>query len=189
MYQAKRAGLNTYRIAGPLNSGPAQQRVQLEADLRHAITEASPELYVAFQPMVDRDLQPVAAEALLRWEHPRRGTNAARRLPRHRRLGRPDAGAGRADPAPFADRRGRRAAAGHRLPVTVNVGAQLGTAQLEQLLISLLGQTRTPGNMLCLEVTESVLVDGDSPELAELCRLRELGVRIALDDFGTGTRR
>jgi diguanylate cyclase (GGDEF)-like protein len=187
MYQAKRAGRNTYRIAGPLNSRPAQQRVELEADLRHAVTEASPELYVAFQPMVDRNLQPVAAEALLRWEHPRRGTM----LP--------------ADFLDIADSAGlmrelgalilRRsvtaaaswAAAGHPLPVTVNVGArQLGTGQLEQLLISLLGQTRTPGNMLCLEVTESVLVDGDSPELAELCRLRELGVRIALDDFGTG---
>src|SRR6185312_8737719 len=71
--------------------------------------------------------------------------------------------------------------------VTVNVGArQLGTGELEQLLISLLGQHPISGEMLCLEVTESVLVDGDSPELAELCRLRELGIRIALDDFGTG---
>jgi diguanylate cyclase (GGDEF)-like protein len=187
MYQAKRAGRNTYRIAGPLNSRPAQQRVKLEADLRHALSEAHPELYVAFQPVVDRNLQPVAAEALLRWEHPRRGTM----LP--------------ADFLDIADSTGlmqelgalilRRsitaaagwAAAGHRLPVTVNVGArQLGTGQLEQLLVSLLAQTGMPGDMLCLEVTESVLVDGDSPELAELCRLREAGIRIALDDFGTG---
>ncbi len=187
MYQAKRAGRNTYRIAGPLNSRPAQQRVELEADLRHAVTESSPQLYVAFQPVVDRNLQPVAAEALLRWEHPRRGfllpadfLDIADSAGLMRELGALILRRSVAAAAAWA-------AAGHPMPVTVNVGArQLGAGQLEQLLVSLLGQTRTPGEMLCLEVTESVLVDGDSPELAELCRLRELGIRIALDDFGTG---
>jgi EAL domain-containing protein (putative c-di-GMP-specific phosphodiesterase class I) len=71
--------------------------------------------------------------------------------------------------------------------VTVNVGSrQLGEGRLASLISDLLEQTGTPPGQLCLEVTESVLVDADSPELAELWRLRELGLEIALDDFGTG---
>lgn len=187
MYQAKLAGGNTYRLAGPLDSARAQQRVELEADLRRAIAENSPDLYIAFQPMVNRDLVPVAAEALLRWEHPRRGVLL------------PDQFLDIADAAGLMGELGalilsravRHAAewsaAGRPLPVTVNVAArQLGSGSLEQLVVSLLAETRMRPNLLCLEVTESVLVDGDSPELAELIRLRELGVRIALDDFGTG---
>lgn len=187
MYRAKRAGRNRYQVAGPLNSGPARQRVELEASLRRAVNESSPELDMAFQPIVDRNLTPVAAEALLRWRHPTRGPL----LP--------------AEFLPIAESAGlmtdlgklimRRsvtaaaswAAAGHPLLVSVNVGGrQLGSGQLEQLLIPLLAETGTPPELLCLEVTESVLVDADSPELAELVRLRELGLRIALDDFGTG---
>jgi len=187
MYQAKRAGRNTYRIAGPLDSGRARDRVRLEADLRNAISEQSPDLYVAFQPVVDRDLQPVAAEALLRWRHPHRGVllpsdflEIADSAGLMRELGALILRRSVAAAAGWA-------AAGNPLAVTVNVGArQLGTGQLEQLLVELLAETGTPAGMICLEVTESVLVDGGSPELAELARLRELGVRIALDDFGTG---
>ncbi|HTZ44408.1 MAG TPA: EAL domain-containing protein [Jatrophihabitans sp.] len=187
MYRAKRAGRNAYRIAGPLNSGPARERVALEADLRHAVAEASPQLCVAFQPVVDRGLRPVAAEALLRWAHPQRGTMLPSEF-----LDIADSAGLMSELGALILRRSMTAAAdwaaaGHRLPVTVNVGArQLGSGQLERLLIELLDETGMPGEMLCLEVTESVLVDGDSAELAELVRLRELGIRIALDDFGTG---
>jgi EAL domain-containing protein (putative c-di-GMP-specific phosphodiesterase class I) len=73
------------------------------------------------------------------------------------------------------------------LMVTVNVGGhQLGSGFLENLIIRQLDETGTRPEQLCIEVTESVLVDADSPELAELWRLRELGLDVALDDFGTG---
>jgi diguanylate cyclase (GGDEF)-like protein/PAS domain S-box-containing protein len=187
MYQAKRAGRNTYRIAGPLNSRPAQQRVELEADLRRAISESSPELYLAFQPVVNARLIPVAAEALLRWQHPARGTMLPSEF-----LDIADAVGLMGELGALIVRRTVQAAAGwaaagHPLPVSVNVGArQLGRGQVEQQVVSLLEETRMAPEMLYLEVTESVLVDGDSPELAELIRLRELGIRLALDDFGTG---
>jgi diguanylate cyclase (GGDEF)-like protein/PAS domain S-box-containing protein len=187
MYRAKRGGRNRYEVAGPLNIGPAQQRVELEASLRRAVTESSPELDMAFQPIVDRNLVPVAAEALLRWRHPTRGQLLPAEF-----LGIADSAGLMADLGKLIMRRSVTAAAawaaaGHPLPVSVNVGGrQLGSGQLEQLLIPLLAETGTPPALLCLEVTESVLVDADSPELAELVRLRELGLRIALDDFGTG---
>lgn len=187
MYRAKRGGRNRYEVAGPLNTGPAQQRVELEASLRRAITESSPELDMAFQPIVDRNLVPVAAEALLRWQHPTRGPLLPAEF-----LGIAESAGLMAELGELIMRRSVLAAAdwaaiGHPLQVSVNVGVrQLGNGQLEQLLIPLLNETGTPPEMLCLEVTESVLVDADSPELAELVRLRELGLHIALDDFGTG---
>ncbi|MGI8668111.1 MAG: putative bifunctional diguanylate cyclase/phosphodiesterase, partial [Jatrophihabitans sp.] len=187
MYRAKRAGRDRFEVAGPLNSGPAQQRVELEASLRRAVSESSPELDMAFQPIVDRDLVPVAAEALLRWRHPTRGPLLpAEFLPIAESAGL------MSDLGTLIMRRSVTAAAawaaaGHPLLVSVNVGSrQLGNGRLEQLLIPLLERTGTPPELLCLEVTESVLVDADSPELAELVRLRELGLQIALDDFGTG---
>ena len=187
MYRAKRGGRNRYEVAGPLDTGPARQRVELEAGLRRAVTESSPELDLAFQPIVDRELTPVAAEALLRWRHPSQG------------LLLPAEFLAIADSAGLMSELGTLiiqrsvtaaaawAAAGHPLQVSVNVGGrQLGNGKLEQMLIPLLEQTNIPPELLCLEVTESVLVDADSPELAELVRLRELGLQIALDDFGTG---
>ncbi len=187
MYRAKRAGRNRYEVAGPLNSGPAQQRVELEASLRRAVTESSLELDMAFQPIVDRNLTPVAAEALLRWRHPTRGPLLPAEF-----LGIAESAGLMTDLGKLIMRRSVTAAAGwaaagHPLLVSVNVGGrQLGNGQLEQLLIPLLEETGIPPSLLCLEVTESVLVDADSPELAELVRLRELGLQIALDDFGTG---
>jgi EAL domain-containing protein (putative c-di-GMP-specific phosphodiesterase class I) len=187
MYRAKRGGRNRYEVAGPLDTGPARQRVELEAALRRAVTESSPELDLAFQPIVDRELTPVAAEALLRWRHPSRGLLLPAEF-----LAIADSAGLMIDLGNLIMHRSVTAAAawaaaGHPLQVSVNVGGrQLGNGQLEQLLIPLLEQTRTPPELLCLEVTESVLVDADSPELAELVRLRELGLQIALDDFGTG---
>jgi EAL domain-containing protein (putative c-di-GMP-specific phosphodiesterase class I) len=187
MYRAKRGGRNRYQVAGPLDSGPARQRVELEAALRRAVTESSPELDLAFQPIVDRDLTPVAAEALLRWRHPSQGLLLPAEF-----LAIADSAGLMTDLGNLIMQRSVTAAAawaaaGHPLQVSVNVGGrQLGNGELEQLLIPLLEQTRTPPELLCLEVTESVLVDADSPELAELVRLRELGLQIALDDFGTG---
>jgi diguanylate cyclase (GGDEF)-like protein/PAS domain S-box-containing protein len=187
MYAAKRGGRDRWEAAGPLNTGPAQERVELEAGLRRAVREFPDELQVVFQPIVEHDRRPVAAEALLRWRHPTRGS-----LPPSQFLNIAEDANLMAELGELIIRKSLSAAGdwtvlGEPLLVTVNVGGrQLGTGGLEQLIIRLLDETGTKPDQLCLEVTESVLVDADSPELAELFRLRELGVEIALDDFGTG---
>ena len=127
MYRAKRAGRNRYEVAGPLNTGPAQQRVELEASLRRAVAESSSELDMAFQPIVDRDLVPVAAEALLRWCHPTRGPLLPAEF-----LAIADSAGLMTDLGQLIMRRSVTAAAswaaaGHPLQVSVNVGGrQLG---------------------------------------------------------------
>ena len=187
MYAAKQSGRDRWEAAGPLNTGPAQRRVHLEADLRRAINGASDDLLLVFQPIVKEDRRPVAAEALLRWNHPSRGPllpsqflHIAEDAGLMTQLGELIIGRSLAAAAAWNS-------SGEPLLVTVNVGGhQLGSGHLEPLIVRLLDETGTRPEQLCLEVTESVLVDADSPELAELWRLRELGLDIALDDFGTG---
>jgi EAL domain-containing protein (putative c-di-GMP-specific phosphodiesterase class I) len=187
MYTAKRSGRDRWEAAGPLNTGPAQRRVHLEAELRRAVRGASDDLQLVFQPIVERDRRPVAAEALLRWNHPSRGPMLPSQF-----LDIAEAAGLMTQLGELILRRSLTAAAewaeaGEPLLVTVNVGGhQLGTGRLEAVIVRLLDETGTRPDQLCLEVTESALVDADSPELAELWRLRQLGLDIALDDFGTG---
>jgi EAL domain-containing protein (putative c-di-GMP-specific phosphodiesterase class I) len=186
MYRAKRAGGNRLAIAGLLNTGPAQRRVEVESDLRRAVRSGT-QLQMVFQPIVGADRVPVAAEALLRWDHPVRG------------LLRPSQFLDIAEAAGLMSELSELIVcesiaavaqwrkAGCDLMVSVNAGRrELGIGRLTGLVVDALADTGTPPGQVCIEVTESVLVDAGSPELAELWKLRELGLEIALDDFGTG---
>ncbi len=191
MYAAKRGGGNRYVIAGPLNTGPAQRRVEVESELRRALADHAAgedsQLQMAFQPIVTADRVPIGAEALLRWEHPSRG-----RLLPSEFLDIAEAAGLMSQLSELIVRQSIRAAAtwaaaGRPLLVTVNAGRrELGSGRLTSLVTESLVETGTRPEQLCIEVTESVLVDAGSPELAELWRLRDMGVEIALDDFGTG---
>jgi diguanylate cyclase (GGDEF)-like protein len=187
MYAAKRAGKNRYSAAGPLNTGPAQRRVEVEAQLRRAVHGTSGQMHMVFQPIVAADGVPVAAESLLRWEHPTRGTLRPSQF-----LDIAEAAGLMAELSELIVRQSIAAvsdwtAAGHPLMVTVNADRrELGNGRLPDLIIRALEDSGLPPHQVCLEVTESVLVDADSPELAQLFRLRDIGLEIALDDFGTG---
>jgi diguanylate cyclase (GGDEF)-like protein/PAS domain S-box-containing protein len=187
MYSAKRAGGNRYVIAGPLNTGPAQRRVEVEAELRRAVSGAGLQLQMVFQPIVDADRVPIAAEALLRWQHPTRGVLLPSQF-----LDIAEATGLMSDLSELIIRQAIGAVAtwteaGQPLMVTVNAGRrELGSGRFARLITAALDETGTRPEQVCLEVTESVLVDAGSPELAELWRLRDLGLEIALDDFGTG---
>ncbi|UQX90343.1 EAL domain-containing protein [Jatrophihabitans telluris] len=187
MYSAKRGGGNRYVVAGPLNTGPAQRRVEVEAELRRALRAGTAELRMAFQPIVESDRVPVAAEALLRWHHPSRGTLLPSEF-----LDIAE-GAGLMDELSESIVRQSLSAVaswnatGRRLMVAVNAGRrELGTGRLFNLISETIAEFAVSPQQVCLEVTESVLVDAGSPELAELWRLRDLGLEVALDDFGTG---
>lgn len=187
MYTAKRGGGNRYVIAGPLNTGPAQRRVKVESELRRAVAGSESQLQMAFQPIVDSNRIPVAAEALLRWEHPTRGTLRPSQF-----LDVAEAAGLMSELSELIVRQSIGAVAswrqvGQPLMVTVNAGRrELGSGRFYRLIADALADTGTRPEQVCLEVTESVLVDAGSPELAELWRLRDLGLEIALDDFGTG---
>jgi EAL domain-containing protein (putative c-di-GMP-specific phosphodiesterase class I) len=71
--------------------------------------------------------------------------------------------------------------------VCVNVSArQLATPGFDHTVAASLERAEVPSERLCLEITESVLMEDALSTAATLGRLRELGIRIAIDDFGTG---
>jgi diguanylate cyclase (GGDEF)-like protein/PAS domain S-box-containing protein len=188
MYRAKASGRGNVELFDRTMRDEAVARLQLERDLRLAVDRG--ELVLEYQPIVGtHDLQPVALEALIRWNHPRRG-----RLP-------PDAF------IPLAEETGSIHQIGNwviatacaqladwqasgpsepLLQVTVNVSpVQLAADGFVERVAKLLERSAIAPGSLCLEITEAVLLAGEVPA-AVLSALRALGIRILLDDFGTG---
>jgi EAL domain-containing protein (putative c-di-GMP-specific phosphodiesterase class I) len=69
----------------------------------------------------------------------------------------------------------------------VNVSVrQFDRTDLPSVVAAVLAETGMPADQLCLEMTESVLMTDTEENLAQLIRLKALGVQLAIDDFGTG---
>jgi diguanylate cyclase len=163
-----------------------REQAELAQDLRHAIE--GKQLQLVYQPKIDaRSLQVTAAEALLRWRHPRRGNIS---------------------PAvfiPLAERQGlisqlgrwvieeacRQAAVwrekGLRMRIAVNIsGHQLRQDDLVDHLEAALRRHRVPAGRLTCEITESVAMEDTTTTRAAFERLRRAGLHVSIDDFGTG---
>ena len=162
-------------------------RPALLAELRHAL-DCQDELVLVLQPVVDlRTGEPTSAEALVRWQHPRRGllppAQFVRVVENSDLLG--------AFTEYVIDRAlaaaARWARRGPAVPVAVNLSARsLLDPRLPDAVGRLLRKHRVPGRRLVLEITETV-VTSELPGIDEaLTSLRALGVRLSVDDFGTG---
>jgi predicted signal transduction protein with EAL and GGDEF domain len=189
MYRAKEGGRGRFEMFDLAMRTRAVTRLQTESDLWRAI--ARDELLVHYQPKVDlRDGSVIGIEALVRWNHPEHGI-----LPP-------------AEFIPVAEETGLivpigawvleeacrkaqewRAARPHlaELNLSVNVSArQLLQPNLVDTVGQILERTATPPHLLCLEITEGVLMRDVDTTIAALEGLKALGVTIAVDDFGTG---
>ncbi|HET8614668.1 MAG TPA: EAL domain-containing protein [Actinomycetales bacterium] len=164
----------------------ATYQLDVERDLRRAL--AMGELVVHYQPLVAVDgRRLVGAEALLRWEHPERGTvpplefiPVAEQSGQIIEIGSFVLERACSDAASWA-------ATGHPLRVSVNVAvAQLHGREFAREVADVLSRTGLPAHLLCLEITESSLMRADQRRTAGLAALRDLGVHLAIDDFGTG---
>lgn len=179
MYQAKRAGRDTYALAAP---GQADEGGLQAEEIERALDKNELELF--YQPKLELGTGRVTGvEALLRWHHPRRGDLApSDLLPLLEGTGRM---------VPVGDwvlRRACRQArpwtqgAGFRLSVNV-APEQFDQEGLAAAVADVLAETGFPPGALELEVTEDVLLRDVGRSRAVLAQLRSLGVRIALDDF------
>ncbi|WP_213771950.1 EAL domain-containing protein [Bradyrhizobium sp. dw_78] len=183
MYAAKAEGRRTYRFFEPAMEARIKERLQLETDLRHAISAG--QLEVHYQPLVCLRTNAITGcEALLRWRHPTRGFVSP------------------AEFIPIAEERGliteigewvlktacAEAATWPRgIKVAVNVSpVQFRSSTLCLHVISALAASGLDPHRLELEITEAVLISDDDIALEILHQLRSTGVQIALDDFGTG---
>jgi len=189
MRAAKTDGGASYRIYEPAMRTAVMDRLELRADLNRALERG--ELVVHYQPVVDLANGTIeGVEALVRWQHPQRGTiPPARFIPLAEDSG--VIGEIGAWVLREACRQLRAWSAadpklgGLRLSVNLSP-LQLAEADLARTVARIIGETGIDPGKVILELTESALVEHTGASLATLNALKALGVRLAVDDFGTG---
>lgn len=185
--RAKRQGRNAWQWYSSPRVCRSTNNVSLRHDLHTALKQDQFEIY--YQPMVDALTGRMrGAEALVRWHHPEKGTVSP------------------GDFIPLAEKTGQIVPLGlwileqactemafynqnraHALRVAVNISSlQFIRDGFFQEVQRILQKTGLPPQLLELEITESVLLDGTAPVIKLMHNLQSLGVRVALDDFGTG---
>jgi diguanylate cyclase (GGDEF)-like protein/PAS domain S-box-containing protein len=189
MYMAKESGKGQYRIFEPEMHALALARLELKSDLQRAL-EAG-EFTLRYQPIMDLVRGDMAGmEALVRWEHPERGTVPPLEF------------------VPLLEDTGLIVQVGHQvlrdacnwaaqmqkacpreppLSMAVNVSvSQLQRPEFIKEVADVLEETEIEPSSLTLELTESVMMQDMELSLLRLNALRALGVKLAIDDFGTG---
>ena len=186
MYRAKWDGKHRYVVFEDDMQHAVQHRMELEMDLRDALQRD--EFILAYQPTVNlSDMRPTGVEALIRWNHPARGTVQ------------PD------DFIPLLEETGliievgrwvlQEACAqgakwredGYEIRIAVNIsGRQLDTDQLIADIEAALADSGLDPQALTIEITETTLMRNAEETARRLAQIKALGVRIAIDDFGTG---
>jgi diguanylate cyclase (GGDEF)-like protein len=191
MVRAKVDPARRHFVFEPSMSDQTLERVDLENDLRHALTRE--ELRLHYQPLVDlRTGDVVGFEALVRWQHPTRGLvpplafiPLAEETGLIVALGRWVLDAACRQAAAWAAAAPRLD--GRRTFVSVNLSArQFTQSDLIEDVGRTLARTGLDPDALELEITESVLMDHSEAGIRTLSEIRNLGVRLVLDDFGTG---
>lgn len=187
MFQAKTAGRNTLRFFDAQMQTEVSNHAALEADLREAVMQQQFLLY--YQPQVVGDGRITGAEALLRWQHPKRGLVSP------------------AEFIPLAEESGLILPIGQwvletacaqlalwaqqpelaQLTMAVNVSArQFRQSDFVDSVLGTLARTQANPQRLKLELTESMLVDNVEAVITKMGELKARGVSFSLDDFGTG---
>jgi EAL domain-containing protein (putative c-di-GMP-specific phosphodiesterase class I) len=187
MYHAKQNGRARWMIFDQAMQQAALRRLQVEAELRAALSAA--QLFLCYQPIVSpRDGIIRGFEALVRWRHPERGLVAPNEF------------------IPIAEEAGLIGPIGewvlqtacHQLRVwqqqcaqpltmSVNVSAiQFTDGDVVDQVRRVLAETGIVPGSLKLELTESAVMSDPEHALAMFQQLKALGVGISLDDFGTG---
>ena len=189
LYAAKGSGKSTFREFERTMRVTAIERLELGQDLRQALHQN--QFFCHYQPIVDLVTgRIVALEALLRWDHPHRGLvgpNSFIELAEESgMIG--EIGMAVLQMAAWQAANWRaegKVPAGLELHVNLS-GRQLEDPYLVEKVKRVLASTGFPGNLLVLEITESVAVETGAAHLELLEQLRALGIRFAIDDFGTG---
>ncbi len=184
--QAKSSGRNTVAEFDEFLRTQAADRLDLKKALHHAIAERAFELH--YQPVFDLQMHVLTGvEALIRWHHPTRGLIS------------PD------EFIPLAEDTGViipigawvleeacdqtvawQRDHGIELDIAINISArQLADVSFPATVVSVLSSTGIDPSRVCLEITETALIDQPALAIHNLGKLRALGIEIALDDFGT----
>lgn len=187
---AKSSGGNKVATFSPEMSRTDMIRNDIELHLQGMIDGDSGELVLHYLPEFDmRSGEILGTEALIRWQHPTLGLlmpdsfipvvesiNLGAKLGRH---------VMRSACAQFGLWRSR--GVGHGAVLRINVSpVQLVTDGIVDNVAATLDEFGLEPNTVCLEITESVVVQDIDATRKTLFRLKDIGVKIAIDDFGTG---
>ena len=188
MHQAKRFGGDRIEPFRPAFRSVGTDRLQLESDLHRAIERR--EFTLAYQPIIRLEDRSVAGfEALLRWEHPRRGN-----IPPSDFIPVAESCGLIVQLGLFAMQRAAEDLASWQkqigdapLSVSVNLSSrQLIRRDLVNDVRSAIARANLTPRCFRLELTESLLMDNPEQSVHVLSRLRKLGIGLSIDDFGTG---
>ena len=186
MYRAKDHGRNRHCFYAAELNKLSQERLALEAALKHAVERN--EIEVFYQPKIDfGDGRVSGLEALIRWRHPARG------------LLMPDKFIGIAEETGLiipigywtlkrvCERARQWQEHGIHLPIAVNLSAsQFHEPELVRELAAIVRATGVSPSTIELEITESMVMRDPERAVAIMQQLRAMGVRLSIDDFGTG---
>ena len=187
MYRAKASGRDTYRFFSAEMNLQARRALTLERELRQAL--AGEQFLVYYQPQLDlRTDEMVGVEALIRWNHPRRG------------LIRPGEFIGLAEEigliAPITAWVLRTACRQHRIwrdksfggmQMSVNLSpVQFRERGVELMIERVLRECGLHPSALDIELTENAVIENSQTAAQSLRYLHQLGVTLSIDDFGTG---
>jgi diguanylate cyclase (GGDEF)-like protein len=187
MYYAKQNGRNMQRFFDAATMGLSRERLTIAAELRHAVNRSEFQLH--YQPKVDvRSGEIRSLEALLRWQHPKRGLL----MPEEFITIAEDSGLMQ----PIGEWVVREACRQARqwqaqglaaVRVAVNISAmQFRHAEFLRIVSDALDSNSLDPPSLEIELTEASLMGHAEKSIEMLRRLSELGVVVSIDDFGTG---
>jgi diguanylate cyclase (GGDEF)-like protein/PAS domain S-box-containing protein len=186
LYEAKNNGRGQFQLYRRELTEFVHNRLQLDTDLRKAITSNQFELY--FQPVVNLSTNKiVSAEALIRWHHPTRG------------LVMPGEFISYAEESDMINRignwviqdAGRCIAEINQMGVSIPIAVNLSVRQFQQTdlfsqFTKVFHQYNLTPEQFTLEITEQLLLEKTELNLQQVSKLKEAGFRISLDDFGVG---
>lgn len=186
MYYAKNDGRAGFRFYSAEMTAKALENIQLEHDLREAVTKG--EIIVYYQPKFDSEKQIIGAEALIRWNHSERGMISPATF------------------IPIAEQSMLIVEIGQwvleqvcefvksftnlgiqPVPVSVNIsGVEFDRPDIVEKTAQILKRTRVNPDFIELELTENVAIGNREACIERMHQLKTLGLRLAMDDFGTG---
>ena len=187
MYRAKEQGKDDFELFTSGMNARIQERIEVESDLRHAISRQ--EFVLHYQPQIDVETGRVlGAEALLRWNHPERG------------LVLPGEFIQIAEESGLISRMSHwvlNEACGQARKWQSNgdpdfrIAVNLSPTQFQQkglpdLVSDVAKASGMDPNLLQLELTEGVAMRDVDFSLAMMRELKDVGAQIVIDDFGTG---
>ena len=186
MYRAKEESRNTFRFFAKEMNQKAVERMNLESHLRHALEKI--ELFLNYQPILDRENKVVSVEALLRWKSAELGQIF------------PDMF------IPLAEETGLIAPIGEwvlnvacsqakiwqdefdpNLRIAVNISSrQFKGGELLGVVKTALEKSKLKPQGLELEITEGLILEDEPKSIEILNKLSDMGIHLSVDDFGTG---